>query len=98
MPFDLPLGKVLRQAGWKVKIHDFERLEPPHVTIYFKRRTWRLGLRDRKFMHAGDKWSHIDDEVREAILESWDLLCDAWDERHADNPIEPEEEDGDEDQ
>ena len=61
MPFVLQLLKVLSQAGWKVKIYDFERLEPPHVTILRKfEETWRLSLRDGKFMDAGDKWSQID--------------------------------------
>ena len=46
MPYVLALVQALLQAGWKVKIHDFERLEPPHVTIYCKRRKWRLSLRD----------------------------------------------------
>ena len=37
MPYDFPLSQALRQAGWKVKIHDFERLEPPHITVYRKK-------------------------------------------------------------
>ena len=36
MPFNLELPEALKQAGWKVKIHDSERLEPPHVTVYRK--------------------------------------------------------------
>ena len=31
MPYDLPLPKAQRLVGWKVKTHDFERLEEPHV-------------------------------------------------------------------
>jgi len=57
MPYILLLLKALKQAGWKVKIHDSERLEPPHVTIYQKMRKWRLSLRDGKFLDRGDKWS-----------------------------------------
>lgn len=45
MPFILELLLTLKQAGWKVKIHDSERLEPPHVTIYQKMQKWRLSLR-----------------------------------------------------
>ncbi len=63
MPYVLQLSKVLQQAGWKVKIHDFERLEPPHVTIYRKRRKWRLSLRDGTFLDQGDKWSQIDQKI-----------------------------------
>lgn len=97
MPYALPLRAALRKAGWKVKIHDFERLEPPHVTIYCKRRKWRLGLRDGAFLDRGDKWSQIDEDVRDAILNAWDLLRDEWDEIHASNPIEGKAEEGDND-
>jgi hypothetical protein len=63
MPYVLPLSQALRQAGWKVKIHDFERLEAPHATIYCRKRKWRLSLRDGSFLDRGDKWSQIDEAV-----------------------------------
>jgi len=53
MPYALQLTQALRQAGWKVKIHDFERLETPHATIYRKKRKWRLSLRDGAFLDRG---------------------------------------------
>jgi hypothetical protein len=87
MPFVLPLSNALKQAGWKVKIHDSERLEPPHVTIYRKRRTWRLSLRDGNFLEADDKWSHVAQEVREAIEAEWEALCAEWDMIHPENPV-----------
>src|SRR5713226_5018006 len=95
MPYDLPLSQALSKAGWKVKIHDLERLEPPHVTIFCKRRKWRLSLRDGTFLDSGDKWSQIDEEVREAIEaeDAWEALCVEWDERHPDNPVSSEEDD-----
>src|SRR3954447_14063766 len=36
MPFDLPLTRKLRVQGWKVKIREKERVEPPHVTVMNK--------------------------------------------------------------
>jgi hypothetical protein len=42
-------------AGWKVKISDKERLEPPHVTIINGTTRWRYGLRN-------DKPGFLDDE------------------------------------
>jgi hypothetical protein len=33
MAFDVPLSKKLKAKGWKVKIREKERVEPPHVTI-----------------------------------------------------------------
>ena len=68
MPFNLPLAKGLKKAGWKVKIHDFERLEDPHVTIYCKLRKWRLSLRTGDFLDVGDKWSQIDEAVKKQGL------------------------------
>ena len=93
MPFVLKLLPTLKQAGWKVKIHDSERLEPPHVTIYQKMRKWRLSLRDGDFLESGDRWSQIDDGVRRAIENNWKTLMDEWDAIHPDNPVIEETED-----
>ena len=87
MPYGLPLAQPLRRAGWKVKIHDLERLEPPHVTIYRKMRKWRLSLRTGSFLDPGDKWSQIEHAVREAIEGAWTTLQSEWDRMHADNPV-----------
>ncbi|QDT95280.1 hypothetical protein [Gimesia aquarii] len=93
MPYVLLLLQALKQAGWKVKIHDSERLEPPHVTIYQKRRKWRLALRDGTFLDKGDKWSQIDDAVKDTIQDkdNWKLLKTEWNNIHGDNPVEIEE-------
>lgn len=87
MPYILQLLQALRQAGWKVKIHDFERLEPPHITIYHKMRKWRVSLRDGGFLDRGDRWSQIEGEVRQEIVRNWDLLIREWDAIHPDNPV-----------
>jgi len=93
MPFVLQLISALKQAGWKVEIHDSERLEPPHVTIYKKMRRWRLSLRDRAFLDQGDKWSQIDEAVKDALQDekNWKLLKAEWNKIHDDNPVEIEE-------
>lgn len=87
MPYILQLLQALRQAGWKVKIHDFERLEPPHITIYHKMRKWRVSLRDGGFLDRGDRWSQIEVGVRQEIESNWDLLIREWDAIHPDNPV-----------
>ena len=88
MPYVLQLTQALKQAGWKVKIHDSERLEPPHVTIYRKfDEKWRLCLRDGTFRERGHKWSQIDKGVRQAIEDNWDLLIAEWDAIHPNNPV-----------
>src|SRR5205809_818363 len=64
MPHELNLPKRLKAKGWKVKIREKERLEPPHVTILCGKREWRVGLRDKGFLvPPGGKWADIDDEI-----------------------------------
>ena len=90
MAFSLDLPDPLSSEGWKVKIRDKERLEPPHVTIFHGRRVWRLGLRDRMFLiPPGGNWNQIDQRVRTAIESeaTWRRLCDAWDRMYPPNPI-----------
>lgn len=67
--------------------------------IFHKRRIWRLGLRDRKFLvPPGGKWKEIDPRVRAAIeaKENWQRLCDEWDSANPTNPVARAEEDDDE--
>ena len=92
MPYDLPLHRVLRKAGWRVKIHDFERLEPPHVTILRGTREWRIGLRDGAFLiPPGGSWREIDEEVRKAIEDNWTELQEVWDQKYPSNLVSSEE-------
>jgi hypothetical protein len=87
MPFDLLLPRSLRNSGWRVTIHDFERLEEPHVTIYRKLRAWRLSLRTGRFLDRGDKYSQIAKAVRQAIRAEWPALQAQWNLIHPDNPV-----------
>ena len=91
MPYNLDLPEDLKQAGWKVKIYDKERLEPPHVTILKKVRAWRLSLRDGTFLDPSDKWSQIDKVLKELVEEEWDNLCEAWDRIHPTNPVQSDD-------
>ena len=50
MAFRLPLPDPFPARGWKVKIRDLERNEPPHATILWRQRAWRFGLRERTFL------------------------------------------------
>lgn len=45
MAYALPLPDEWKKNGWRVKIRDDERVEPPHATILHKTRAWRLSLR-----------------------------------------------------
>ena len=98
MPYRLKLPRALRERGWKVKIREKERLEPPHLTILRGGQTWRLGLRSRGFLiPPGGVWNEIDPEVRELIEDedNWDDLCNAWDAMYPSNPVSSEDDDDD---
>jgi len=95
MPYELDLPRAQKQGGWKVKIHDLERLEEPHATIYRKMRKWRLSLRSGVFLDRGDKWSQIDESVKEIIERNWLILQAEWDRIHPDNPVRGEDDDDD---
>jgi hypothetical protein len=93
--FSLELPNPLATVGWKVKIRDKERLEPPHVTILHKRHDWRLGLRDGAFLvPPGGSWNEIDAAVQEVIEANWQLLCEEWDRAYPTNRVHPEDDDG----
>ena len=88
MAFSLTLSRALARAGWKVKIRDRERLEPPHVTILFKTSVERrLDLRTGEFLEQDSSWQGVPPEVRATIEVSWELLRAEWDTRYPENPV-----------
>ena len=93
MAYELPLPSWAKEKGWKVKIRDKERLEPPHATILKRTQSWRWGLRTRTFM---DRWPNPR-EVPEALLESMEAqhaaLCRQWDQMYPENPVNAEQND-----
>lgn len=94
MPFEVALPATAKRAGWKVKIREKERLEPPHVTIMFKAEAWRLCLRDATFLvPPGGSWKPIPDEVRHAVESNWDALVRAWNAMYPENPVEDADDD-----
>jgi hypothetical protein len=94
MPFQLALPRKFKTEGWKVKIREKERVEPPHVTIMHKTEEWRLGLRDRQLLvPPGGRIRDIDAEVMAIIDEHWQELIEAWDEKYPENPVSSAEDD-----
>lgn len=87
MPYSLPLPESLKDAGWKVKISDKERLEPPHVTISFKITRWRWGLRKENFLESEPPPKEIHDAVLKILKAHWVQLCGEWDTMYPDNPV-----------
>jgi hypothetical protein len=99
MPYELPLPKKLKAEGWKVKIREKERVEPPHITVMHKARQWRLGLRNKELLvPPGGRIKDIDDGVMRIVEEHWETLIAAWDAKYPENPVSSatDEDDGDE--
>jgi hypothetical protein len=90
MPYSVPLSARLKADGWKAKIRDRERLEPPHVTILHKTRAWRLGLRDFQFLDTEPDPSDVPHEVVGEVLAHLTALRAAWDEMYPENPVSGE--------
>ncbi|MCK5795557.1 MAG: hypothetical protein KAI47_00125 [Deltaproteobacteria bacterium] len=95
MPYELALPLSTKRAGWKVKILDKERLEPPHVTILFRSKAWRLSLRDKVFLYPpGGSWKDVPSELRRAIADNWKTLVRTWDTMYPQNPVMGTDDDG----
>jgi hypothetical protein len=85
--FTLKLPAPWESRGWKAKIRDRERVEPPHVTIMHKTKAWRFGLHTQQFLDAEPDPREIPDEVLEGTRAGLSLLRQAWDRMYPKNPI-----------
>ncbi len=95
MPFNLDPPEPWASRGWKVKIRDRERLEPPHVTILQRTRTWRFDLRSEKFLDREPDPAEVPKEVVKVIHSNLGRLRQEWDRMFPGNPVvskEPDDE------
>ena len=90
MTFALPLSPEWPSQGWKVKIRDRERLEPPHVTILRRTLAWRLSLRDGAFLDAEPDPRQLPSALVREVRARFPLLQAAWDERYPENRVKSE--------
>lgn len=88
MAYELDLPTRLEHQGWKVKIRDRERVEPPHVTVLYKTRAWRFGLRDLEFLDRKPPPGDVPAELVALLTARLDELVAAWDEMYPENPVE----------
>lgn len=87
MPYSLLLAARLKSAGWKVKIHDNEWNEEPHVTIRRRLDAWRFSLRTGLFLDSRPPSREVPAELIQQIREHLQELQDAWDLLYPENPI-----------
>jgi hypothetical protein len=72
--FALTLPEPWASRGWKAKIRDRERLEPPHVTVLYKTSAWRFGLRTEAFLDKEPSPKDVPEEVIGAVRSNPTLL------------------------
>lgn len=88
MAYVLLLPDKFSCRGWKVKIRDRERVEPPHVTLLFRTSAWRLDLRTGQFLTPpGGSWNDIPAELADHVLANLDEMRTQWDAMYPENPI-----------
>jgi hypothetical protein len=87
VPFALTLPEPAASRGWKAKIRDRERLEPPHVTILHKTRAWRFDLRSGTFLDREPDPKAVPEEIVAAVRSNLDLLRQEWDRMFPENPV-----------
>ncbi len=85
MAYTLPLPTRFKQ--WKVKIHDLERVEPPHVHIIRRTESWRLDLRTGRYMDKEPDPADVPTALRDNLEQNWALLRTTWDQMYPDNPV-----------
>ncbi|WP_299375192.1 hypothetical protein, partial [uncultured Kiloniella sp.] len=77
--------------NWKLKIHDKEEREPPHVTIYGGGDKWRWALREKRFMDKRPPHHGVHKDILDEIKERWVEISYEWNLIHADNPVHIDE-------
>lgn len=95
MPFTLNPPEPWASRGWKVKIRDRERLEPPHVTVLHRTRAWRFDLRSEKFLDREPNPNQVPKRVLDAVRSNLTLLRQEWDRMFPENRVfsqEPDDE------
>ena len=82
-----PAREPWGSRGSRLKIRDKERVEPPHVTLFFQERVWRFGLRDRAFL---DDEPPAREVPKALVRELGDRIAEftaEWDRLYPDNPV-----------
>lgn len=88
----LPLPEHLSNEGWKIKIRDRERVEPPHATVIRGTRQWRWDLRSRAFMDREPDPRQVPAELVDLLASHHHLLVREWDAMYSENPVVSREE------
>ncbi|HET7232747.1 MAG TPA: hypothetical protein VFJ16_22235 [Longimicrobium sp.] len=91
MPYILALPGEWKHAGWKVRIAEKERVEPPHVTIRCRDQAWRLGLRDGRFLDRRPPPGKVPGELVEWVKAAFPTLIREWDRKYPENRVKSDD-------
>lgn len=93
MAYALKLPAPWKSRGWSAKIRDKERAEPPHVTVLFRTKAWRINLRTKEFMDGRPDPAEVPEALLAWVLAQHAVLVAAWDEMYPHNPVSSEVDD-----
>lgn len=91
MAKSFPLPVPYARQGWKLKIRDRERVEPPHITLLLRTRAWRFGLRERAFLDCEPDPQEVPRGISAFIARNLPELIEAWDELYPHNKVRSED-------
>lgn len=87
MPYEFKLGESFESQGWKVKIREKERLEPPHVTVIKGTKAWRWNLRDQTFMDRDPPSKEVPEELVERLKTEHSNFVEQWNLKYPKNKV-----------
>lgn len=87
MPTSFSVLAPYDQRGWQLKIRDKERVEPPHVSILYKTRCWRFGLRERDLLDEVPPRRAVPRAILDDITARTDEFARAWNQLYPENPV-----------
>jgi len=79
--------------GWHFKIRDRERVEPPHVTVLYRTRSWRFGLRESAFLDDEPPARDVPRALVRELEKRVDEFAAEWDRLYPMNPVKSNESD-----